>query len=364
MATTEFLTGNALTQHKWSVSLAKEAQDRMYFDKFMSAKMDSIIVVLTELAKGKGDKITFPLLMKLVGYGMVGDGIIEGDATAEEALATFSDYLFIDQIRKSVVSAGKMSEQRVDLNKAIRLVARDQLAIWGAEFIDRMIMYYLAGARGMGGNELIPYAWTGFAGNALQAPDAGHYSVAGTATGKADMTTANSIMTLADINKLVAKAELATPAMTPVVVEGEQKFVFLMHTLQEYQLRISTTENDWSQIQLAAGVRGDGNKIFKNALGEYAGVVLHSNKNVVTFDDYGTGGDVTAARALFLGAQAGVVAFGNGTGVNSRFSWNEMPDDRGNQTAVTIGTIMGAKKTVFNSKAFGVMAHDSYVPSI
>jgi hypothetical protein len=41
-----------------------------------------------------------------------------------------------------------------------------------------------------------------------------------------------------------------------------------------------------------------------------------------------------AARALFLGRQAGVVAFGSpGTGL--RFDWNEEMEDRGNQVVIT-----------------------------
>ncbi len=48
--------------------------------------------------------------MQLSGAGVAGDGTLEGN---EEALTTYSDNIFIDQLRHAVRSAGKMTEQRV-----------------------------------------------------------------------------------------------------------------------------------------------------------------------------------------------------------------------------------------------------------
>ncbi len=96
-------------------------------------------------------------------------------------------------------------------------------------------------------------------------------------------------------------------------------------------------------------------------------MILHKHRNIIRFNDYGTGwssytsssGSVTAARALFLGSQAGMIGWGGG-GSEGRYSWNEEMDDRGNALAITAAAIYGVKKTRFNSKDFGVVAVDTY----
>jgi N4-gp56 family major capsid protein len=86
--------------------------------------------------------------------------------------------------------------------------------------------------------------------------------------------------------------------------------------------------------------------------------VLHSHESAIRFSDYGAGTNLPAARALFMGRQAGVVAYGTAGGL--RFTWKEEVDDYGNEPTVVAGTIIGVKKTRFNGKDFGVMALDTY----
>ena len=86
-------------------------------------------------------------------------------------------------------------------------------------------------------------------------------------------------------------------------------------------------------------------------------VVLHEHEDSIRFSDYGAGGDVPSARALFLGRQAGVIAFGATGGF--RFSWTEEMQDHGNEPVISGGLIMGMKKTRFNAKDFGVLSLDT-----
>ena len=70
---------------------------------------------------------------------------------------------------------------------------------------------------------------------------------------------------------------------------------------------------------------------------------------------------------LFLGAQAGVIAFGNAygklgnpaMGKGSHFSWFEDVDDYGNERGIAAGAIFGVKKCRFNSADFGVIRYDT-----
>jgi len=354
MADTEFALNDPLAVQRWSTSLAVEAAINQYFAKFIGAGDDALIKQQNELEKGAGEKITVGLRMKLSGDGAEGDADIEG-TPAEEALTFFNDALFIDQRRKGTRTKGKMTQQRVPYN--LRKQSRDALAIWFGEDQDQQIMMYLAGARGINSDFHVADTWTGRANNTLSAPDSSHTIYGGDATGAADMEAADSIG-LVLVERLVALAETSDPMMLPFMVDGEKKFVLLMHTYQAYQLRTSSSENDWLAIQKAAGVRGDKNKIYKNALGEYADVILHKHRNVIRFDDYGAGANVEAARALFLGAQAGMIAYGGVTKKN-RYSWNEETDDRGNKLAITGGCIYGVKKSTYNGKDFGVVAVDT-----
>jgi len=354
MAATEFTLGHPLAVQRWSDSLAVVAETKQYFNKFMGTGDDALIKIKKELQKNAGETITVGLRMKLDGDGVEGDNPIEG-TTAEEALSFFNDTLTINQRRKGTKSKGKMSEQRVPYS--MRKEGRDALATWFAEDYDQQSMMYLAGARGIDTSFHFPIGWNGRAGNPLIAPDGDHIIYGGNATGKSDLDAADG-MVLTLIDRLVAKVETMDPQMLPFMIDGEHKFVLLMHIFQAFALRKSVSNNDW--MDLHKNTDGQTSLIYKNALGEFNGVVLHKHRNVIRFADYGSGGTVTAARALFLGSQAGMIAWGgNGSGIG-RYSWNEETDDRGNALAITAGAIYGIKKSRYNNKDFGVIAVDTY----
>lgn len=351
MAQTEFGVNHPLAVKRWSTSLAVEAEKKMYFRKFISEGTDNVLQKLTDLQKNAGDKITFGLEMKLRGEGVTGDNTLENN---EEALTYYDDSVLIDQLRHATRSKGKASEQRVPYNMRAR--GRNALAKWWGERFDELIFVYLSGARGVDSTLTLPLGFTSFAGNALQAPDAAHLQVA---NGKAKATLLSTdVFTLSEIDKLVEKAETVDPMIQPIMVEGEKHFVCLLHPYQVTDLRTNTSTGQWLDIQKAAGVRGGKNPIFNGALGVYNNVVLHSHRNVVRFSDYGSGGDVAAARALFLGAQAGAIAFGRGSDAG-RYSWTEELFDYGNQLGIAAGSIFGITKCVFNSADFGVIALDT-----
>jgi len=349
MALTAFALGDALAVQRWSTSLAVEAQKKMYFGKFLG----SIIENKTDLEKKAGDTITYGLRMKLRGAGITGDNTLEGN---EEALVYYNDHIHIDQLRHAVRSKGKASEKHVPYD--MRATAREALATWWAERFDELIFVNLSGARGVDSTLTLPLTYSTFAGNALVTPTATtHYKFA---NGMAYATlTATDILTLSEIDRLVEAAETVDPMIQPIMVDGEKHYVLLIHPYQATDLRTNTATGQWLDIQKAAGARGASNPIFKGALGVYNNVVIHVHRNVVRFSDGGSGA-VALARALFLGAQAGAIAFGNGGGESvARYSWKEELFDYGNQLGVAAGSIFGVKKTIFNSADFGVIALDT-----
>lgn len=354
MAATEFALNDALAVQRWSTSLAVEAEKLQYFRKFMGTDPSAMITVKTDLAKARGEKITYALRLKMTGDGVEGDNTIEG-TSAEESLDFHADSIMIDQRRKGTKSKGKMSEQRVPYN--LRQEGRDALAVWFAEDYDEQLMMYLAGARGVDTSFHVALGYTGRANNSFNTPDAAHVIYGGNATGLSDIDALDK-MDLGLVEKIVAKLETLDPMVQPFRLNGENKHVLLMHTFNAFDLRTSISQGDWLEIHKATD--GEKSPIYQNALGEYAGIILHKHRNVIRFDSTtGCASGITASRSLLLGAQAGIAAWGGGGGMG-RYSWWEEHDDRGNALAITAGSIYGVKGSFFNSQWFGRIAVDCY----
>jgi len=361
MAQTIIGLGDSKAIKRWSSSLAVDVARKSYFSKkFMGKGADSStpIQLFNELENDAGDQITFDLSMQIGMQPIEGDDVLEGK---EEDLKFYSDALFIDQMRCGVNTGGKMTRKRTLHN--LRAIARNRQSEWWARVQDEIIFMYLSGARGVNPDFVFPLTYTGFANNAFAAPDAQHIIYPTGASSKATIASTHK-MDLTIIDKLVAHATMmgggdGTPQIQPIDINGEKHYVLLMNPWQVYDLRTNTSAGQWLDIQKAAATaEGRNSPIFKGSLGMYNNVVLHEHKAIIRFSDYGAGGNVAAARALFMGAQACAMAFGSpGTGM--RYQWNEETRDNGNQVVITSSAIWGAKKCTFNSLDFGVIAVDT-----
>lgn len=360
MAPTIVPFGDPKAQKKWSASLFLDTVKKSYFDrKFVGESDNHIIQRLTDLEQDAGDTISFDLSVQLRNRPTTGDNRLEGK---EENLRFFTDEVIIDQMRHGVSAGGKMSRKRTAHN--MRTIARNRLSDYWSKYIDEINFIYLSGARGINEDFTEETTWAGHGGNPIEPPDAAHIIYGGDATGKADLA-AEDKMTRAVIERAGTKARMmrtqdpSTANMLPTMINGEGHYVCLMSPFQEYDLR-NSDQGGWLEIQkAAAAAEGRNNPIFKGGLGMINDVVLHSHESAIRFDDYG-GGAVKAGRALFLGRQAGVVAYGSSSGKNgTRFEWSEEMKDHGNEPTVASGVIMGVKKSRFDSKDFGVCAIDT-----
>lgn len=351
--------GDAKAVKRWSASLFVETLAKSYFERrFIGTGPNSVIQRLTELEAGPGDTVDYDLSVQLQGQPTYGDARLEG---SEEQLQFYSDEVTIDQVRKSVSAGGRMTRKRTAHD--LRRTARDRLSDYWSAFLDQMLFMYLSGARGINGDYIVQTTWTGMADNALTAPDANHILYGGSATSAATITSSDtmdySIVQAAVVSAKMMRAQNPDLAnMLPVTVGGGMYYVTVMSPYQEYTLRTSTATGGWLDIQkAAAAAEGKDSPIFRGGLGMIDGAVLHSHEYVVRFSNYGAGSNVAAGRALFMGRQAGVVAFGTKGGL--RFDWQEDTKDYGNEPTVAAGTIIGVKKTTFNSSDFGVIALDT-----
>ena len=357
MATTAFGVSHPLAVKLWSEKLFREALKETYIGKFIGTSSNSLIQTLTETQKGAGDYIKVGLRMQLSAAGVAGDDTLEG---SEEALSFYNDAVYIDQIRNAVRSAGKASEQRVPYS--MREEARQALGDWIANMLDTSFFNQIGGYTSESDTRKTGMQATAAAttGRIL----IGNVGAGGSATTEASLSTVaapatNALLTLKDIDRCVAIAKTASPMIRPIRMNGEEYYVMFIHPNQTYWLRSQTaTAGSWGDIQKAAMMGGKiaDNPLFTGALGVYNGVILHESARVPLTV---ASADGNFRRAIFCGAQAAVVAFGqNSSGMKT--AWQEELFDFGNQLGIAAGLIWGLKKTQFNSADFGTIVVSSY----
>jgi N4-gp56 family major capsid protein len=103
MALTTYTLNHPQAVKRWSGELFKETLKECYALRFMGASANALCQIRKEL-KDSGDRVRVGLRMQLTGTGQSGDDVLEGN---EEALATYSDDVFLGQLRHAVRSAGR-----------------------------------------------------------------------------------------------------------------------------------------------------------------------------------------------------------------------------------------------------------------
>jgi N4-gp56 family major capsid protein len=362
---------------KYSAFMAVDVAKKSYWSKkFMGKGEESSMPIqqLTDLETDAGEYISFDLSMQLKMQPVEGDDVLENK---EEDLKFYTDGIYIDQMRGGVNAGGRMTRKRTI--HSLRKTARRRSSDWWQRAFDELIFMYGSGARGTNLDFIYPTSYAGFANNPLTAPDSEHIAFAGDAVDKTEVLDAGAHdMSLTEIDKAVAVAAMMgggsgggaagtdgntqTPKIQPIMINGERHFVCLMNPWQVFDVRTASAAGQWLDIQkAAAGAEGRKSPIFKGTLGMYNNVVLHEHESLIRFDDYGAGA-VEACRALFMGEQAMVLAFGTaGTGL--RFSWHEESRDNGNQAIISTSSIFAVKKVTFNGKDFGMYSIDTQASS-
>lgn len=344
MALTNYGVNHPVAVKLWAKKLMREALKQTEMKKFIGKGSDSVIQIKEDTSKGAGDRVRCTLRMQLTGAGIEGDGTLEGN---EEALVTYTDDLLINQLRHAVRSSGKMSEQRIPFS--VREEARVGLTDWWADRIDTAIINQLAGNTGQTDTR-----YTGH--NATVAFDTDHVVYPDSDVSEADVASsgASSVFSLTLIDACVEKAKTLTPLIRPIRIQGQEKFVIFLHPYQIYDLRTSTNTGQWLDIQKAAmqGGQISKNPIYTGAFGEYNNVIIHENTRMPEVT-------TNVRRAVFCGAQAGMLGFGMRQSLNSP-NWYEELFDYGNQLGVAGGMIWGVKKCVYNSADFGTIVVPTY----
>ena len=357
MAISNVGVGDPKAVKAWATKLAIDVKKMSkWSQKWIGKDQNAIIQEKTELETDPGDRVSFDLLMSFREEPTFGDNIIEGK---EEALNFFTDEVMIDQVRKAGSAGGRMTRRRTLHD--LRMNCKNNLAKYMAEWVDEAFFAYLSGAVGI--NE--DYKFSGaFADNPLEAPDAAHIMYAGSATSKATITTADKASKLL-FERAQARAKMmnavdpSVPQIQPVNIEGADRYLALINPFQEHDIRQDNADNGWVDMTRAiAAAEGRATPFVTGGIGMVDNTVVHCHSNVIRFNDYGAGANLPAARGLFLGMQAGTVAYG--TRSKQRYEWVEELKDAKNLVNMYAGTVMGIKKTRYNGKDYGAIALDTY----
>lgn len=358
MAQTVIPVGDPRALKLWSAKLASDTPALSFFGrKMMGRNENNIIHEDVSLASTAGDEVQFDLSANITGSPVTGDNVAEGQ---EKRLQFYSDTVKIDQARMPVSTGGRMTQKRTLHN--LRETAKRRSSEYWAAWIDQLIFMYLSGARGANDEYHEPTTYAGHAGNAFAAPDAAHILYGGAATSKGTVASTDkfnrTMVERAETHaRMMKAADKESTRIMPVTMEGGEHYAIVVSPWQEHDLRVSDTSG-WVEIQkAAAAAEGRKNPLFTGALGMIKRVVLQSHEHVVRFTDYGVGNNVAAARALFLGRQAGILAYGTSKGL--RYDWQEELRDYKNQVNIASGVILGFKKSRFNSRDFGVISIDT-----
>lgn len=329
----------SLVLKSWAKKTWETGIKESYFSKFMGRDAKSIIHIKEELSRGRGTSINIPLLMPLVGAGVIEDNMLEGN---EEALVYRDFDVPLSRVRHAVRLAGRFEEQKTQMR--LREDARSALSEWLARYIDLSIFGILTGTTPpfiKTSNDVFPFT--------IDTPSPDRMLFGGTATSESGITAADTFSTdLIGKAKRLAQAD-ETTAIRPIRVDGRETYVMV---IDQWQARDLKKEPKWIEAQKTANVRGEKNPIFSGAIGIWDGVVIHECNRVPRTK---TGsGNTTVGHALFLGAQACVFAEGEAP------RWVEKSFDFENQYGVSVGRMFGLKKSQFkfdgtNWTDFGVI---------
>lgn len=370
MAVESYGLNSDQTVKLWSKTVYMEAIAATYMNKFMGESEDSVVCKKDALNKSDGDRVRMHLAEVLSGDGVSGSDALEGN---EEAGQNYTDDLIIDELRHAtrVSGQGTIETQRVPFD--LRSIAKDRLKNWWAERLDVSFMNTIAGNTAQS-----DVKYSGL--NATIAPSTGRHlwadvsetnKINTSSTDQAVGAASTDIITLEAVRavrqRAIQKDSSGNYRIRPINIGGGRYYVMFLHPNQ-----VTTLKNDvssagsWYDVQQAALQGGDitENPIFTGALGMIDGVILHESENIPKGVHSSTGLAVdNSRRAVFCGAQAANIAFGQGHS-GATMSWAEKLFDYGKTLGIGTACVWGMKKTQYNSKDYGTFVLTSYAADV
>lgn len=330
----------ANVEELWDKNFFKEYVRSNRFKRYMGTTANSVIQTRMDLTKKAGDGITIPLVTKLSGAGVTGNGLLEGN---EEALGNYGHKIEV-ATRRNAVAVTDNDQQFTGIQ--LRDAGKEMLKLWCMEKLRTDVITALGSKSGTAygsASEAVKDAW--LVANADRVIF-GDGSVGGYTDHSADVLAVTAAMKLTKevVSKAKATAELASPIIRPVTVgEDSENYVMFVGSGAFRDLKV-----DLGTSLQNAQERGDGNPLWKDGDLMWDGVVIRKIQEI------GTIGTVGAASAriepyYLCGAQALGVA------------WAQTPKsttdtrDYGFVKGVGIHEMLGVEKLVYNGVDHGML---------
>ncbi|WP_336288153.1 N4-gp56 family major capsid protein [Bartonella sp. CB60] len=334
----------------WSKLLNQEISKAISISSLIGTDSNSIIQLKDEISKASGDAVSFNLRTQLFGYGVSEGELLAG---SEDNLNFLTDRVVVNELAHAVrvQNTGTIDQQRVIYD--LRTEAKNALVDWYADRLSMMFFIqvcgYTANSIHFEGQELsvLPVNY-GF--NQPMSPSDKRVVRPNEKTADEELDE-NDGFTLKLIDIAVERAKLANPKIRPVRVDGKNVYVLYLHPTQVTQLRANTEAGQWLDITKSI-YNGNHvkNPILDGSLGMYNGVILREAEHVTHGVTTMSGAHMPlqyVRRAVLLGAQSAVIAFGKNHGA-TRYKLVEELFDYEREFGVAAKTIIGMKKTRFS----------------
>lgn len=351
MADTTIATGDAIAVEQFMASVFRQYRDKLVTRPYMGMSSEFPIQVNQDLAKRKGDALTFNLAGALTGAGVTGATTLEG---AEEAQSYYAQRVEVNQVRNAV-RIPWMSEQRTEF--ALMEEAKPALTTWLAQKIEDDIFVELSKINGVvygSASEAQKDAWAAdnvdriLYGAATSNDQAGDNSAS-----LSQIDTTNDILDTDQISLAKRLAQLASPKIRPIRIDdGEEYFVLFAHP---YCVRDLKSSSAWQQAQREAMPRGVNNPIFTGMAGIWDGVIVKETPKVLLLAGVGASSIDVAMNSL-CGAQALLFAQA-GTRGGFVVDMVEEAFDYDDKIGVAIRSVYGIEKAAFKTNVTNACQH-------
>jgi N4-gp56 family major capsid protein len=298
-----------LTPLIWDSDFFTEYVRKNQFARYMGTTMGAMIQVREDLTRKAGDTVVFPTVRRLVGAGVSGNTVLEGN---EEILNARSLNLVVSAFRHAVaVSDWDEQKSVIDLREA----AREALMVWELEKMRNDIITSLEAITADNNVQVSYAAATAGQRNTWMVNNADRVLFGASKSNAVSGVMATALLTIDNTaDKMTAAtvtlakriARTASPRIRPISVnDDEEWFVMFMPSLPFRDLMqdpviINTLQYAWD--------RGRDNPLFTAGDILYNGVIIREVPEMPIIAGAGTGG-IDVAMSALCGAQALGVAW-------------------------------------------------------
>jgi len=328
-----------LTVQQWDDKFFVEHVQGNRFAGEMGTSENSIIQVNEDLTKKAGESITFALVNRLTGTGVVNGATLEGN---EEDLDSRSYKLTIKE-RAHAVRSNRWENQisAIDLRKAAKM----SLKTWSMESTRDRVIAALSSKNGVAygtATEAQKDAWlVDNADRVLFGAAKSNASTGDHSASLLNIDNTNDKLTAGAASLMKRIARTANPKIAPVMSEKDAKYYYTVY-VPSLVFRDLKADPVITAAQRDVSLRMQNEKLFKGGDIEWDGMIFKEIEDIPVIAGAGAGA-IDVAPVFFCGAQA------LGYGIAERWKSAEEMFDYGRKKGCAIMEMGGIEKITFGS---------------